>query len=240
MSDTTTLSEALTAGLARVWSAIQHHHPGVPSVVLLPAPAQRGQRTVLGHFAPLRWQSRQQGAKAVHEVVVVAEWLTRDPVEIVCTVLHEAAHAADWNAGVIDCSVNQYHNQHFEQAATAMGLMVEKVPNYGYARTTMAPETIERYAAEIASLGSVLIHRHAMVRLAKGKTEPDEGDTPDKPDDTPKKPGSRMHKATCQCGYVIRLAAATYNATHITCGECGERFLLDEDKPQDEAQGDED
>ena len=67
------LSVVLIEALTRVWSRIRVHHPGVPSVMLLAAPSQRGDLSVLGHFAPLRWRHKTRGDTGYHEVVVVAE-----------------------------------------------------------------------------------------------------------------------------------------------------------------------
>ncbi|MBT9559622.1 MAG: hypothetical protein IV100_26570, partial [Myxococcales bacterium] len=47
--------------------------------------------------------------------------------------------------------------------------------------------------------------------------------------DTPggEKPKGRLLKATCHCGYIIRLSKTTFEATTIRCDECEEPFALD-------------
>ncbi len=221
----TELVEALSA----LWRRIQTHHPEVPDVVLLPAP---GPRNVLGHFAPLRWKARGDAGATHHEVVVVAEHLSRRADEIAETVLHEAVHALNCARGVKDCSAtSQYHNEHFKNAALEVGLTVAKVPNYGWAFTAMPPETMARYEVEIRRLADVLVHRRAPVALplppATGGSE-DEGGDGGTPSDTDEdeKPKGRMLKATCKCGFIIRVARLTFETTTITCERCHKAFSL--------------
>src|SRR5512142_2867173 len=78
------LSLALIEALTRSWTRIREYQPRVPGVVLLPAPARRGQLEVLGHFSARRWSGRRtEDAAPHHEVVVVAEHLNRPAEEIV-------------------------------------------------------------------------------------------------------------------------------------------------------------
>jgi len=58
----------LIDALARIWSRIRSHHPDVPGVVLLAAPAANGAPNSLGHFAPLRWKGPKNVGDPVHEV----------------------------------------------------------------------------------------------------------------------------------------------------------------------------
>jgi len=234
---TTDFSGELHWALAQIWAKIRVLHKAVPGVMLLAAPAQRGEHNVLGHFAPLRWTPRRDEKTQVHEVVVTAEWLTRKPEEVLCTLIHEAAHAANWDAGIKDCSANQYHNEEFKTRGEAMGLTVEKVKNYGWAKTTIPAETIKVYAVELAQLESVMIHRFSLMGLlgllGGGKLVPGA-----KPTGTgsgivitgngggSRGTGSRMLKATCECGHIIRLARKTFEATAIRCETCGEDFKL--------------
>lgn len=217
-------SVSLTVALARVWSAIRQHHPGVPEVMLLAVPNPHGNRGVLGHFAALRWHPRSgAGGRRIHEVVVVAEHLDRTAEDIVGTLLHEAAHAQNFELGVRDCSRSQYHNQHFKQVAEELGMSVEQVPHYGFARTAMLPETATRYALETAGLSVVLMHRSFEV-LAPGKPDAG-GTTPTGPAEKPDT-GGRYKKASCKCPHNIRVARATMAATVIRCESCKEPFVF--------------
>lgn len=216
-------SVALIQALAQVWSAIRRNHPQVPGVMLLPAPAPAGRRgkSVLGHFAPLRWRTREDNGGLMHEVVVVAEHLDRSPEDVLETLLHEAAHALNFACGVSDCTASQYHNRHFKAAAEELGLVVKRVPNYGYALTRMRLITPDRYFDELAVLDAALIHRRSWRINTKsgGETEDSSGRRP-----TSSAPRSRYLKATCQCGFNIRAARSTYRDTVIRCDSCGEPF----------------
>jgi hypothetical protein len=219
-------SVSLTIALARVWAAIRQHNPQVPEVVLLPVPNPHGHKGVLGHFAALRWTARSaESGTRIHEVVVVAEHLDRSAEDIVGTLLHEAAHALNFERGVRDCSRSQYHNQQFKSAAEEVGLTVQQVPHYGFALTALLPETATRYAVETAGLSVVLMHRRDVDTRA---STPAGGDTPTgaKGEEGVEAKGGRYKKASCACPWNIRVARATLAATVIRCETCGKSFSL--------------
>jgi hypothetical protein len=170
---------------------------------------------VLGHFAALRWRGRRENN--LHEVVVIAEHLNRGAEDVVGTLIHEAAHAMNFERGIHDCTRSQYHNRSFAKAARELGLEVEQVPNYGFAVTRLLEETTASYAAEIENLRAVLVHRHRP--LTPAGPGPPAGDDDDKP-------GSRSRKAICPCGHIIRVSKKTIEATVIRCDTCGEPFHL--------------
>ncbi len=210
----------LIAALTALWNAIRERHSQVPAVVLLPAPSLTRKMNVLGHFAPLRWKvTKAQSHPWLHEVVVVAEHLDRGAEDILETLLHEAAHGLNFARGIGDCSKSQYHNEYFKTAAEELGLDVQRIPNYGWARTSLAPGTALRYQGGVAELRAVLIHRHRRVVLA-GTTN---GGTTTTPEDE-EGPRSRHVKATCACPLVIRASKKTLGATTIRCESCGEPF----------------
>lgn len=210
----------LIHALYDVWQAIRLHHPGVPEVVLLPAPAQK--RRVLGHFAPLRWTARQDGTGYLHEVVVVAEYLNRDPVEVVETLVHEATHALNFSRGVHDCSSSQYHNAKFKETAEELGLEVAQVKHYGFALTQMSEAATNRYAEVTTALKEVIVHRRSWSGIAKvGGSTPKGGSANDN-----STASSRSRKATCACGFIIRVSKKTMDETVIRCESCNGAFSL--------------
>lgn len=218
-------SVRLIEALSRVWTMIRIRHSDVPPVVIIAAPAPRGEMRVLGHFAALRWRGRKDGDERLHEVVVVAEHLNRPPEAVVETLLHEAAHAMNFARKIGDCSASQYHNARFKDAAQEIGLRVERVPHYGYALTILPHETSLHYEAEINGLREVIIHRaHPAVTNAvpppKGDEDGAEGE------DAGDKPRSRLRKAVCDCGFIIRVSKKTIEDTTIRCDSCGEPFRL--------------
>ena len=110
-----TAASRLVAALERTWTAIRDRHPEVPEVVLVVAAGSdpRGKRLTLGHFAAGRWQlaisADGQSAERA-EVLVGGEGLRRGPVDVLGTLLHEAAHGLAHARGISDTSrQGRYH-----------------------------------------------------------------------------------------------------------------------------------
>jgi len=215
------LSIHLIEALSAVWSRIRSLHPLVPGVILLAAPASRDNLRVLGHFAALRWQAKEREGYRYHEVVVVAEHLNRPAEDVAETLLHEAAHAMNFEQGLHDCSASQYHNRLFMRAAEALGLDVAQMPHYGFAYTKLPAHTAALYGNEIAFLRDVLIHRRSLT-TSPGPGPP-RGGAEGEDDD---KPCARNRKAVCRCPYIIRVSRKTLEETTIRCDGCGEAFQL--------------
>jgi hypothetical protein len=79
-------------------------HPHLPAVVVVLASGTAGAApgTIkLGHFAALRWL---HGERELPEVFVGGEGLARGPVDVLGTLLHEAAHALAHVRGIPDTS----------------------------------------------------------------------------------------------------------------------------------------
>jgi hypothetical protein len=105
----------LVAALEQAWTAIRSLHPEVPQVVIVVASGSdpRSRRLNLGHFAAGRWQLTspdQPGDRA--EVLVSGEGLQRGPVDVLGTLLHEAAHGLAHVRKLSDTSrQGRYHNR---------------------------------------------------------------------------------------------------------------------------------
>jgi hypothetical protein len=194
----------IIGSLENAWSRLQADHPDLPNAVILAAPTY--QEGLLGHFGADRWANT---VGHLHEVMITGESLNRTPRQIMCTLIHEGAHAINQARGVRDCSSHQYHNKHFRRAAEELGLAVSQVPNRGWAATVITDETAERYAAEIKDLEQVL----KLYRRSAGRT-------------TKTKQPTRMLKATCACGHIIRMSRTVFEATGILCDTCGEHFEI--------------
>lgn len=217
-------SVALIQALAALWNRIRALHPGVPAVVLVAAPAPHGKPNVMGHFAALRWSAKDDRSARLHEVVVVGEHLDKPVEETLDTLLHEAAHALNFERGIKDASANQYHNRHFKLAAEELGLTVNQVAHYGFAVTALPPETAARYQGETEDLRRVLIHRRqpSAVPAGVGPSVPPGG--PPAPDSGGSV--SRSRKAVCACPFIIRVSKSVIDATSIRCESCGSLFRL--------------
>src|SRR5215207_11309227 len=110
----------LVAALEHTWQTIRSRHPEVPEAVLVVASGSEGKRLNLGHFAPHRWQVHGSDR---HEVLVGGEGLQRGPLDVLGTLLHEAAHGLAQARGIQDTSrQGRYHNRRYAALAAELGL----------------------------------------------------------------------------------------------------------------------
>lgn len=97
---------------------------------------EAGRRNATGWFGNKFWTDNTCG-QGVSEINLSAEWLSRNPDDILETLLHEMAHLYNAVHGVRDCTSGQYHNKHFKRAAEMFGLKVHRLKNKGFARTSL-------------------------------------------------------------------------------------------------------
>jgi hypothetical protein len=199
----------LVAALEHAWQTIRSRHPEVPEAVLVVASGAEGKRLNLGHFAPHRWQVN--GADR-HEVLVGGEGLQRGPLEVLGTLLHEAAHGLAQARGIQDTSrQGRYHNRRYATLAHELGLEVASVQPIGWSATTVPVPTADAYAGQLEDLAAALVlwRRH----------------------DYPIGAGARSRNllaATCGCGRRIRVAKATLAEAPILCSLCIQPFEPDD------------
>ena len=203
----------LVAALEHAWRTIRIRHPEVPEAVLVVASGAEGKRLNLGHFAPHRWQVN--GADR-HEVLVGGEGLQRGPLDVLGTLLHEAAHGLAQARSIQDTSrQGRYHNRRYATLAHELGLEVASVQPIGWSATTVPVPTADAYAGQLEDLAAALVlWRRQEHRISAG-------------------PRSRnLLAAACHCGRRIRAAKATLAEAPILCGLCEHPF---EPAEQDEA-----
>jgi hypothetical protein len=199
----------LVAALERTWQTICSRHPEVPEAVLVVASGSEGKRLHLGHFAPHRWQVNGDDR---HEVLVGGEGLQRGPVDVLGTLLHEAAHGLAQARGVQDTSrQGRYHNRRYAQLARELGLEVASVQPIGWSATTVPDATADTYTGQLEDLAAALVlWRRQEHRTGAG-------------------PRSRnLLAATCGCGRRIRVAKATLAEAPILCSLCIQPFHPDD------------
>ena len=189
----------LVAALEHTWQTIRTRHPEVPEAVLVVASGAEGKRLNLGHFAPHRWQVN--GADR-HEVLVGGEGLQRGPVDVLGTLLHEAAHGLAQARGVQDTSrQGRYHNRRYATLARELGLEVASVQPIGWSATTVPdarPPTA--YAGQLEDLAAALVlWRRQEHRIGAGTRS------------------RNLLAATCGCGRRIRVAKTTLAEAPILC-----------------------
>jgi hypothetical protein len=145
----------LVAALEHTWQRIRSRHPDVPDAVLVVASGSEGKRLNLGHFAPHRWQVH--GADR-HEVLVGGEGLQRGPVDVLGTLLHEAAHGLAQARGVQDTSrQGRYRTRRYATLARELGLEVTSIKPIGWSATTVPDTTANAYAGQLENLAAALV-----------------------------------------------------------------------------------
>jgi len=198
-------TSVLLAALEHAWQTIRTRHPQVPEAVLVVASGSEGKRLNLGHFAPHRWEVA--GADR-HEVLAAGEGLHRGPLEVLGTLLHEAAHGLAQARSVQDTSrQGRYHNRRYAQLARELGLEVTSVKPIGWSATTVPEPTAAGYAGQLEELQAALVlWRRQEHRLGTGTRS------------------RNLLAAACGCGRRIRVAKATLAEAPILCGACQEPF----------------
>lgn len=97
-------SSVLVAVLEGVWEEIRRRHPDVPAVVVTVGAGSIGAPRgglKLGHYAAARWRPAVAGedVPAIAELFTGGEGLARGAVDVLGTLLHEAAHGRGDDAG---------------------------------------------------------------------------------------------------------------------------------------------
>jgi len=202
----------LLAALEHAWTTIRTRHPDVPDVVLVIASGSEGKRLNLGHFAPHRWQVN--GADR-HEVLVSGEGLQRGPIEVLGTLLHEAAHGLAQARGVQDTSrQGRYHNRRYATLARELGLDVANLQPIGWTATSVPTPTASAYASQLEELQAALVlWRRQEARIG------------------PSSRSRNLLACICPCGRKLRAAHTTLAEAPILCGACQAPFEPEE--PED-------
>jgi hypothetical protein len=200
-------ASVMVAAMEHAWTAIRAHHPEVPEVIVILGAGSEARRGLfkLGHFAAARWQVNGQRRA---EVLVSGEGLQRGAVDVLGTLLHEAAHGLADARSVKDTSrQGRYHNLKYARLAGELGLQVACDPATGWSQTTVGDQLAAVYADVLADLAAALgLWRYAEQQL-------------------PTVTGSRnLLACTCPCGRKLRVAKQTLEQAPIVCGGCGEPF----------------
>jgi hypothetical protein len=200
-------ASAVVAAMERAWSAIRARHREVPEVIVVLGAGSEARRGLfkLGHFAAARWQVNGQRRA---EVLVSGEGLRRGAVDVLGTLLHEAAHGLADARQVKDTSrQGRYHNRHYARLAAEVGLDVAQDAKTGWSQTTVGDQLAEVYADVLGDLDAALnLWRYAEQQL-------------------PASTGSRnLLACQCPCGRKLRVAKATLEQAPIVCGACEAPF----------------
>ena len=99
--------------------------------------AAAGRRRAYGWFGADHWKTEN---KVLHEINLSAESIDRSIDDLLETLLHEMAHQWNRQNGIRDVVGHQRHNGMFAKSAQGFGLKVEKMGNYGMAKTSLADD----------------------------------------------------------------------------------------------------
>ena len=105
------------------------------AVQVLGSGVERGRLVKLGHWWDGRWVA---DGEVRGEVLLAGEALHLPPDQVFEVLLHEAAHGLNAARSVKDTSRGgRYHNARFKLTAEEVGLGVDKMPPYGWAKTVL-------------------------------------------------------------------------------------------------------
>jgi hypothetical protein len=129
-------------------------------------------------------------------------------VEVLGTLLHEAAHGLAQARSIADTSrQGRYHNRRYATLARELGLEVTNLQPIGWSATTVPEQTTAVYDDQLKDLAAALV----LWRRQEHRTGP----------------GSRSRNllaASCGCGRRIRVAKTTLAEAPILCAACQQAF----------------
>lgn len=135
--------------------------------------SQKGTRSTKGWCTEKKvWTqlNNNSASERYYEISICPEYLNQ-PVEEICGVLlHEMVHLYNVINGKRDCTSNgQYHNKTFKESAEQHGLKVEKTARYGYAQTSLKPETLSYI--KTLDLTAFDLYRDSVQKQSQGSEE---------------------------------------------------------------------
>jgi hypothetical protein len=215
--------------MQRAWEAIQRNHPEIPDVMIVTGRRRhRSEGNIRGQHCRETWHvDGKEGRLA--EVWVSGERLAEGGVEVMQTLIHEAAHALAVVRDIRDTSNrNRYHNPKFVKLAEELGLegpASSGGPALGYSNCTITRKTAEVYDFEIKQLN---VACQSFVAPAPEEEA---------------KPSSPKAKAFCQCPegdneiswtkkFEKKLRA--HGVPPILCGICRQAFVPEDDPEEAE------
>lgn len=169
---------------------------------------QGNRKLVLGWCSTVPFWEDGQGEIKKYEINITAEYLNRDWVDTMQTLLHEMVHLYNSYHGVQDCSRgNVYHNRRFKEEAEKRGLVVQHSKELGWAHTSLSPEAEEKIRAFDIDPEAFKIYRIPRTAVQK-KTKGGKG--------------SSTRKMVCpSCGNIARIT----KDYRLKCGECEEYMV---------------
>lgn len=198
--------------LESAWQALQKLWPEIPGAVLTFVDV-RSRGRLHGYFAGSTWKKRRGAA---HEVAISPK-LIGHPNDMLATMLHEAAHAVLYEAGLNGGlgSSRYYHTKEFRDQCEHFGLKCEFLnTRYGWTLTSWpgseVPARYRRIAARLRSDLPAGTGGYAPIK-AKGRPLPVTGHT----------------MLVCECDgddRTIYVKKSVLETGGVMCSYCGEVF----------------
>ena len=165
------------------------------------------------------------------ELFVGGEGLAREPVDVLGTLLHEAAHGLAATREIKDTSrAGAYHNRRYKQLAEELGLTIERHPTIGWTITTVPPATAAAYASEVEQLRAAIAHVRESEHDARrgGRAGTPGGDEPGEGAGEAAGGGrsAPTYLCACQPPRRLRMAPTVYALAEVRCGACEQRFTV--------------
>lgn len=213
-----------TQGLEQTWELLRKLIPQLPPAVVVVLNTKSRRRT-LGEFTPSVWRYRPE--KNVHEIGI-SPTLFHTPAAVLCTLLHEAAHAVLYARErqspqhLAGCSADgYYHRTEFRDTCRELGLeCLFNNRRYGWSLTQWPADGVpDRY--------SHLLH------LLKGSLPWGTGKQKIQRLQGVKPPASGHTKLLCQCAQprAIYVSKSVKSAGGIVCSFCNRAFRAETEGP---------
>lgn len=157
--------------------------------------------------------------KAMKELNVSANYLTRDITEVVTTLIHECSHIYNMQNNIKDTSNSYiYHNKRFKKTAEELGkIKIDRHEKYGWTISSPTEETIDFCIRN--GLENIMIGRQSEFSFG-GFTGGTSGNTTPPRTTTTKPSSTRKYICPC-CGNSFR---ATKDI-NVICGDCNVKFI---------------
>lgn len=157
--------------------------------------------------------------KAMKELNVSANYLTRDITEVVTTLIHECSHIYNMENGIKDTSNGYvYHNKRFKKTAEELGkIKIDRHEKYGWTISSPTEETIDFCIRN--GLENIMIGRQSEFSFG-GFTGGTSGNT------TPPRPTTTKPSSTRK--YICPCCGNSFRATkdiNVICGDCNVKFI---------------
>jgi hypothetical protein len=209
----TDVTSQIVSALETAWTEIRKTYSDVPPAVIVLASGSKGGKLVKwGHYAEGRWHKKSGvdgEISPTSEVLISGEGLERGGKDVFGTLLHEAVHGVAHARKIKDTARGgRYHNKKFKTLAEELGLEVEKSKTYGMAHTSITTAAEQKWHKTISMLEKSIRDNFRVLEQPNGGSK------------------SRMLKAECGCGTVIRLSQTAYDKAPIVCSGCDSEFEI--------------